>query len=133
MARLKLELINPQGVLFEGDVKSVMLPGAEGDMTILPGHLRLVTLVNPGMIEAVDADGSDVRVFVSQVLAEITENSVTVLAERAVMDTDLSPDDIDEEIVRIQLLLETVEEETTRTKARTMILRLEHVKMSRRN
>jgi F-type H+-transporting ATPase subunit epsilon len=129
LATFRLELIDPQQIVYDGEVNSVMLPGAEGDMTILPGHMRLVTLVNPGMIEVIDAEGNDLRVFVSHAVAEITENSVTVLAERSVMETELSQGHIDEVIVQLQLQLEVTDDETTRTTTRTMISRLEQIKI----
>lgn len=130
MATFKLELISPQQIMFEGEANSVMLPGAEGDMTILPGHARLVTLVNPGMIEAVDADGNVLRVFVSRAFAEISENAVTILAERAIMAEELSQEHIDEEIVRLQAAVEIAKDETARSTARTLIWRLEQIKVS---
>ena len=42
MADLHLEFVSPERVLFSGDVDQVDLPGAEGDMGILPGHAPLV-------------------------------------------------------------------------------------------
>ena len=101
MATFRLELISPQQILFDGDIQPIALPGAEGDMTVLPGHERLVTLVNPGMVEAVDADGGTFRFFVSRAFAEIVEDAVTLLAEMAGMEEELGQQHIDEEIVRL--------------------------------
>jgi F-type H+-transporting ATPase subunit epsilon len=39
--KLFAELFSPEDVVFAGEVESVVLPGVEGDMTILPGHAPL--------------------------------------------------------------------------------------------
>ena len=59
MALLFAELITPGSVVFEGEVRSVVLSGVEGDMTVLPGHAPVVTLLFPGMVFATDAEGKD--------------------------------------------------------------------------
>ena len=41
------ELISPERVVFQGEVRSVVLSGVEGDMTVLPGHASVVTLLFP--------------------------------------------------------------------------------------
>ncbi|WP_436643990.1 ATP synthase F1 subunit epsilon [Microbaculum sp. FT89] len=130
MATFKFELISPQRILFEGEARSVSLPGAEGDMTAYPGHERLVTMINPGMIDAVDADGNAFRAFVSRGFAEITEVSVTVLGEVLIMEEDLSQAHIDEEIVRLQAEIEESTDETDRSTRRSLIMRLEQIRIS---
>jgi ATP synthase, Delta/Epsilon chain, beta-sandwich domain len=47
VATLHFELISPERVLFAGDVRAVMLPGAAGDMTVMPGHEPTVATLNP--------------------------------------------------------------------------------------
>ena len=64
MADLFAELISPERVVFAGEVRSVLLPGLEGDMTILPGHQPLVTGLHPGIVFAIDADGTGRRAYV---------------------------------------------------------------------
>jgi F-type H+-transporting ATPase subunit epsilon len=133
LATLNFELISPQQILFDGAVNSVMLHGAEGDMTVLPGHARLVTLVNPGMIEAVDADGNNLRIFVSRAFAEITGDSVVVLAELAVMEEELNQEHIDQEIVYLESQFEAAADETTRANIRTQIWQLDQINVKFRD
>jgi F-type H+-transporting ATPase subunit epsilon len=130
VATLKLELISPQRILFEGEVQSVGLPGTEGDMTAYPGHERLVTMIDPGMIDAVDADGNPFRAFVSRGFAEVTNVSVTVLGEVLIMEEELSQAHIDEEIVRLQAHIEASADETARSNGRSLIMRLEQIRIS---
>jgi F-type H+-transporting ATPase subunit epsilon len=65
-----------------GDAEQVLLPGAEGDMTILPGHAPVISTLRPGILDIVLA-GTKSRVFVKSGFAEVDPERVTVLAERA--------------------------------------------------
>ncbi|MBO7369564.1 MAG: F0F1 ATP synthase subunit epsilon, partial [Campylobacter sp.] len=44
MEKLFLEIVTPEGQVFSGEVKSVQLPGSEGELGVLPRHAALVTL-----------------------------------------------------------------------------------------
>ena len=50
MATFHFDLVSPEKRAFSGDVDQVDLPGAEGDMGILPGHAPLVTTLRPGIV-----------------------------------------------------------------------------------
>jgi F-type H+-transporting ATPase subunit epsilon len=78
----KFELVSPERVLMSGDAEQVLLPGAEGDMTILPGHAPVISTLRPGILDIV-LSGSKSRVFVKSGFAEVDPERVTVLAESA--------------------------------------------------
>jgi F-type H+-transporting ATPase subunit epsilon len=82
MAALHLEFVSPESVLFSGDVDQVDLPGAEGDMGILPGHAPLVTALRPGIV-TIFRDGAPVPIVVIGGFAEVSPAGLTVLADRA--------------------------------------------------
>lgn len=48
---MKLELITLSGVKMDQEVYEVLLPTADGEIAVLPGHERLVTLAVPGVIQ----------------------------------------------------------------------------------
>ena len=50
MATFHFELVAPERVLYSGEVDAVMLPGTEGDMTVLPGHAPVMTGLKTGFI-----------------------------------------------------------------------------------
>ena len=83
MAALHLEFVSPESVLFSGDVDQVDLPGAEGDMGILPGHAPLVTVLRPGIV-TVFRDSTRLPIVVIGGFAEVSPAGLTVLADRAV-------------------------------------------------
>lgn len=49
----KFELVSPERVFLipAGDAEQVLLSGAEGDMTILPGHAPVISTPRPGILE----------------------------------------------------------------------------------
>ena len=49
-AKLKLEIVTPQGIVFANDVDLVTLPAADGEIGIYPQHVRLITQLVPGEI-----------------------------------------------------------------------------------
>ena len=57
------ELVSPEKVLLAGEAEQVLLPGSEGDMTVLPGHAPLISTLRPGVVDVV-LGGSKARVFV---------------------------------------------------------------------
>ena len=132
MALLFAELITPGSVVFEGEVRSVVLSGVEGDMTVLPGHAPVVTLLFPGMVFAVDAEGQGRRAFVGGGVAEITGAKVTILAERVLPVEELTRDQIDDEILHLQLMRDASGDEASRAQANASISRLEEFKGSLR-
>jgi F-type H+-transporting ATPase subunit epsilon len=87
MADLHLEFVSPERVLFSGDVDQVDLPGAEGDMGILPGHAPLVTALRPGIV-TVFSGGKREPIVVIGGFAEVSPAGLTVLADSAVARDD---------------------------------------------
>lgn len=84
-SNLNLQIVAPEGEIFSGEVKSVVLPGCEGEFGVLPGHLALVTTLSAGIISVEYEDGSTESIAVDWGFAEVGENSVNILANGAVM------------------------------------------------
>ncbi len=88
MAGLHFELVSPAKLLFSGDVESVVLPGTEGEMTILPQHAPLLTSLKPGVVVVTSSKGAE-KIFVRGGFAEVNPKGLTVLAERAIPTSEL--------------------------------------------
>jgi F-type H+-transporting ATPase subunit epsilon len=87
---LHFELVSPSKLLFSGEVDSVVLPGTEGEMTIMPQHAPLLTSLKPGIVVVTDSKGPQ-KIFVRGGFAEVNPQGLTVLAERAIPTTELDP------------------------------------------
>ncbi|MEN0041186.1 MAG: ATP synthase F1 subunit epsilon, partial [Pseudomonadota bacterium] len=68
----------------------VTVPGADGDMGILGNHSPVMTSLRPGLVSVKMSDGGDSEYFVKGGFADITPETVTVLAEFAVPRADLT-------------------------------------------
>jgi len=110
MATLHFELVSPERVLFSGEVEAVMLPGTEGDMTVLPGHAPVMTALKTGVVIATNHKDNGERVLVRGGFAEINAAGVTVLAERATPVQDLTAEMIDREILQAEMARDATED-----------------------
>ena len=106
METLKLDIVTPEGKIFSNDVKSVTLPGSEGEFGVLPGHIGIVTTLNSGVIEIEKKDGKREIVAINWGYAKGDETSVDVLAEGAVDINGDSESEIAQAIANAKKLLE---------------------------
>ncbi len=94
MELMKLEIITPNGVIFDGDVTQVNLPGSEGEFGVLAGHATLVSLLDTGVIIYNRADGREVAVAINSGYVKVDESKTTCIVDGAVAlsgeDTDIS-------------------------------------------
>jgi F-type H+-transporting ATPase subunit epsilon len=80
---VQFDLVSPERRLASVVATEVQIPGADGDMTAMEGHVPVITTLRPGILKAQGPEG--VRAFaVTGGFAEITPSAVTVLAERAI-------------------------------------------------
>ncbi len=94
----KFELVSPARLVLSEDVSQVMVPGAEGDFTMLAGHSPFMTTVRPGVLEATSASGKVSKIFVRGGFADAGPSGLTILAEQAIPVQDLKADVIAKEI-----------------------------------
>ena len=85
----KLEIISPEKVIFSSDVKMVVLPSYEGDMSILKNHISIITFLRPGLIKVQKEEGFD-DFFVQDGTVEYINNNLVVLSASALSVKDLS-------------------------------------------
>lgn len=80
----QFELVSPERLLVSGKVEQVLVPGAEGDMTVLAHHAPLLTTLRPGLLEIGLPGGVRQRFFIRGGFAEVGPSGLTVLAETAI-------------------------------------------------
>lgn len=106
METLKLDIVTPEGKIFSNNVKSVTLPGSEGEFGVLPGHVGIVTTLDSGVIEIEKQDGKKEIVAINWGYAKVDERSVDILAEGAVDINGDSEGEIAQAIASAKKLLE---------------------------
>ena len=87
---VEFELVSPDRLLKSEPVDMVVVPGAEGDFGVLPGHSPLISAVRPGVIDIHNGGRVSERIFVAGGFAEVSPERCTVLAEEAVAVTDIN-------------------------------------------
>ena len=85
------ELVSPEKLLFSGEVEQVLVPGAEGDMTVMSKHAPLITMLRPGLLELDFPGGKRQRFFARGGFAEVIPAGLTVLAETAIDLDEMDP------------------------------------------
>jgi len=88
----KLSIVTPERVFYEADVRSLIVPGTDGYLGVLTSHAPLITALQPGKIEFVDAEGAIHIMAVTSGFLEVSRNVATLLADAA---EDVSEIDIE--------------------------------------
>ena len=91
----KLEINSPEKTFFSDDVKMVILPSYEGDMSILKHHISIITFLRPGIIKVQKNEGTFEEFFVQDGTVEYFNDSLVVLSASAINIKDLSKEFLD--------------------------------------
>ncbi|MBL4788393.1 MAG: ATP synthase F1 subunit epsilon [Kordiimonadaceae bacterium] len=95
---LKFDLVSPERQLFSGDVQQVVVPGDEGDFAVLPNHAPFMSVIRPGAITVTNGDETT-RTFIRGGFAEVTPMGLTILAEEAILMSEVDTDKLTQEML----------------------------------
>ena len=73
-----LEIISPEKIILSEKVNSVTMPSFEGEMTILPDHIPLITFLRPGIVRIEGSKESEY--FVEEGTVEFSNNTLIILS-----------------------------------------------------
>lgn len=88
MVKLHLEIITPERVVLTEDVDAVVIPAAEGEITVLPEHIPLFTRVKPGEIRYLKG-GGEFFMAVQEGFLEVRSDNVNILTNYAVRSEEI--------------------------------------------
>ena len=80
---MKLEIVTPEGVIYSEDVEMVGLQTLDGQIAVLPHHVRLMTQMLPGEMK-VRRDGLEQFLAVGEGLVEVTGDRVAIATDMAI-------------------------------------------------
>ena len=90
MAGLVCDIVTPVAKLYSSDAYMVVVPGVEGEMGFLKGHVPLVSVLSDGVARIqVEQDGEQIRFALQGGYVEVTGNKVIILADRALPAADV--------------------------------------------
>ena len=98
MSTIKFELVSPERVLMSEHIEQAVVPGSEGEFTVLPGHSPVISTLRPGVL-TVTLEGNKVRrLFVKDGFAEVKPDQLVVLAQEALDVDELGAEQIAAEL-----------------------------------
>ena len=98
---LTLDIVTPEKKFFSGEVENVYLPGTEGDLGILPGHVPLVTGIKPGELRYL-VDGQVEELAIGAGFVEVSQEKVVVLTDLAVTDAEIDESKVEAAMKRAE-------------------------------
>lgn len=129
MNTIKLEIVTPEGLIFDQEIKSVTLPGSEGEFGVLPGHASLISLLKTGIIDIETIKGNHEVVAINWGHVKIDEGKITVLADGAVAVQGESESEIAASLDNAKRLIESMRD--TGATIATTVARIESIARSR--
>ena len=103
------KLVTPEKIYLEGDAQMVVLPGAEGDLGVLPNHSNIITSLRPGIIKVTNSDQTQ-SLFVEEGFINFSNNELLVIAVGLDEEAALNNDFINDKIENYSSALETADE-----------------------
>lgn len=129
-ATLKFELVSPERVLFSGEAVEVIVPGLDGQFTVLPGHAPVIATLRPGVLEAKLASGMR-RVFLRGGIAEVEPDRLTILAQHSLDLDNVETARVGEELKSAEAMLAEAKDDISRMVAQDAVAFLKALPASR--
>ena len=126
-APFRFELVSPERLLLSVPATQVVVPGSEGQFTVLAGHAPMMSTLRPGILEIALESGQAERVFVRGGFADVSAAGLTVLAEQAIPLAELDSETIAAELRAAEEDVAGASDETRRVAARLRLDQLREV------
>ena len=113
--KIAFDLVSPERLLLSTEAEMVTIPGSEGEMGVMAGHMPLISTLRPGQITVSGGDGQ--RYFVTGGFAEVNPRKLTVLAKEAVPLAELDASALDQRLKNAEEDLASATNDAERAKA----------------
>lgn len=80
---IKFEIVTPEKVVFQKEITQITVPTTSGEITVLPDHIPLISVLASGVIEVRPVDGPAEIMSVSSGFIEVRKDKVVILADTA--------------------------------------------------
>lgn len=122
MSLLRLKVITPRKIVMDKQVNSVTVPTSDGEITVLPHHAHLFSLLVEGIVK-IKKDGSEDDLAIGGGYLETNGETVTVLVSRAYGQNEIDKNLTDKAVEQAKLILSKSTDEKERAEAMTIIRR----------
>ena len=114
---MKLEIITPERIFYQGNVHMVELTTTEGEVGIYPKHIPMTMIIAPGVMTITEGDGTKKKAALMKGFLEITQDSMNILAEVIEWPEEIDPDRMRESKERARQRLDAKKAETDLARA----------------
>lgn len=128
MASFQFELVSPERLLFAGEVEAVVVPGADGQFTVMRDHAPFMATMKPGVVEVIESGSRSRRLFVRGGFADVSPSGLTILAEQAIPVEEMNLAQIEAEIQYAEEDLADAKTDETRRLAAEKVSQLRETK-----
>ncbi|NTU73182.1 ATP synthase F1 subunit epsilon [Candidatus Roizmanbacteria bacterium] len=119
---MHLKIITPRKIVIDEDIKSVTMPSAEGEITVLPHHSRLLSVLNEGII-TIRNEKEEHHLAIGGGYVETDGTDVTVLVSRAYNQTEIDEQLTLKAMEEAKKMLKEVKDVTQRLEAAALLRR----------
>ena len=99
---IKFEIATPERVVFQKDIRQVTVPTTSGEITVLPDHIPLISVLKPGVLEIVSGEKDLEIISVSGGFIEVLKDKIVILADTAERAAELDEARIEEARLRAE-------------------------------
>ncbi len=119
----ELNIIEPEGVFYQGTAQMLELNTVEGEIGILPGHIPMTVIIKPGIVTIYEANGEEKKAVIHAGFVEILQDEVTVLAEVAEWPTEIDEARAEAALNRAQERIQSHSPEVDMARAEAAMMR----------
>jgi F-type H+-transporting ATPase subunit epsilon len=110
MDKFKLEFVTPEKSLLSSEVEQVIIPGSEGEFTILADHSPMISSLKPGLIRIYEYSSSEaITYFVTDGFIDMASNNLTILAQSVIEKSEITSEKLNEIIEFFQKEVDSTE------------------------
>jgi len=122
------ELVSPERLLLSEQVVSVVVPGTDGEFTVLKDHAPFMATIKPGCVVVTQVGGGVQKFFVRGGFADVNGAGLTILAEQAIPLESLDPDAFAQEIRNAEEDVADARDDAQRMVAQTKLQQLKDIR-----
>jgi F-type H+-transporting ATPase subunit epsilon len=78
---MRIEIITPDKKIYDGEIKSVRVPGKKGSFQVLKDHAPIISTLDGGPVRMVDQENNEVIYNISGGVIEVKANKIILLAD----------------------------------------------------
>ena len=124
MATFHFELVSPERLVLSAEVEQVVVPGTEGEFTVMANHAPLMSTMRPGVIVVTGGKTPRQALYVRGGFADVSPNGLTILAEQAVPVEEMSEELLASEIKSAEAEFQGAADDETRRVAQERLAQL---------